>query len=205
MTSSEKDKKPPGGPSSELLSQSKKTTSEGQSNATTLPPEVISALPPHLRAIVEQGIRGGANITIETLESLSAYSGPFPPPELLAEFDRVLPGTAQRLLDWTERQIDHRQGLEKQQVEGSERRMDRGQIFGFGVAFVALVVAGEIATLGPPGWVTGLTAMAVAVVGVGGPAVARMLARRFPMSQNSSRPPPKPKSKTRLPTRQAPQ
>jgi uncharacterized membrane protein len=200
MTSNEQNKKPPGGQSSELSPQSKKTTGEHQSSET-LSQDDISLLPPHLRAVVEQGLRGGAKITVETLESLSAYSGPFPPPELLAEFDRVLPGSARRLLDWTERQIDHRQRLESEQVAGSERRMDRGQIFGFGVALVALIAAVVIATLGPTSWHTSLCAIGVALIGVGGPAAARMLARRFPMSPGPSPQNPKPRSKNKVPAR----
>jgi uncharacterized membrane protein len=48
---------------------------------------------------------------------VAAWYGPLPPPTLLAEFDKVIPGAAERILTLAERQAAHRQSLEaKEQV-----------------------------------------------------------------------------------------
>ncbi len=61
-----------------------------------------------------------------------SYSGPLPPPEDFAKYEQNLPGSMDRILTLTEKQVDHRIELEK-----SEVKLDiRGQIIG--AALVAL-------------------------------------------------------------------
>lgn len=61
-----------------------------------------------------------------------SYSGPLPPPEAFAKYEQNLPGSMDRILTLTEKQVDHRIELEK-----SEVKLDiRGQIIG--AALVAL-------------------------------------------------------------------
>lgn len=40
----------------------------------------------------------------------TAFLGPIPPPELLAQYERTLPGLADRLVAIAERESDHRRG-----------------------------------------------------------------------------------------------
>ena len=61
-----------------------------------------------------------------------SYSGPLPPPEDFAKYEQNLPGSMDRILKLTEKQVEHRIEL-----ENSEAKLDiRGQIIG--AALVAL-------------------------------------------------------------------
>ena len=44
------------------------------------------------------------------------WAGPIPPPELLAEYDQVIPNGAERILSMAEKQSDHRMRMEAAEV-----------------------------------------------------------------------------------------
>ena len=98
---------------------------------------------------------------------------------MLAQYEHYFPGWGVKLLEMTERQVAHRHKLEQTQVSQSESRMNRGQIFSFAVAGLSLLTAASIAILAPAFWYTSLAAMIIALVGIGGPTVARTLALKF--------------------------
>lgn len=175
MTSStSEDKKPRNEPSS--ASSVEFPSQRNQQPDLPIPPEILSKLPPDIRAVFETG---GVQITTEIAASLAMYRGPWPPPTILAEYEALFPGWGQRMLELTEKQVAHRQSLEAKQVDRSERRMDAGQYFGFSVAIASLLAASTIFTFAPPFWATSIAALGIVVVGVGGPTVARVLATKF--------------------------
>jgi uncharacterized membrane protein len=96
---------------------------------------------------------------------------PLPPADILAEYEREFPGLGQKLIEWTEQQREHRQSLERYRAEGSERRMDRGQLIAASVAITGLLVAGAVGIFGSA-WAAGL----IAIVAIGGPTAAIWLA-----------------------------
>lgn len=133
-----------------------------------IPPELESELrslgvdprDPHISKVVEL--------------TLMVFGGPIPPPSFLAAYDKVVPGLAQRIIGWTEQQRDHRQALERQRVDGSERRMNRGQIIGASVAILGLPLAALVGIFGHP-----FVASVIAIVSVGGPTAAAIMALAF--------------------------
>ena len=66
-----------------------------------------------------------------------SFSGPVPPPAVLAEFERTLPGAANRILSLAEAQARHRQSIEFRLVSARARAVTRGQWLAF-----LVVVAG---------------------------------------------------------------
>lgn len=70
---------------------------------------------------------------------VSAFRGPLPPPEILREYDQILPGLAERVVTMAENQSRHRQDVEKSVISTRNRNETLGQIFGF---ILALVIAG---------------------------------------------------------------
>lgn len=64
-------------------------------------------------------------------ESMIAFSGPIPPPEQFEQYERILPGSADRILKMAEKQQDHRMTIEKEAVTKSLNHNRRGQTFGF--------------------------------------------------------------------------
>lgn len=152
-----------------------------------LPPEILENLPPDIKAVIEQ--KGGFKLTTEM--SMATFRSPWLPASVLAEYDHYFPGWGTRMLELTEKQVSHRHELERKQVDRAESRMDRGQTFGFSVAGISIVAAAMISIAAPPYWFTSVAALGLVIVGVGGPAVARILATKFnwPSSKTDSEKP----------------
>ena len=77
-----------------------------------------------------------------------SFTGPLPPPSLLASYDQIAPGLADRIVTMAEKQAAHRQAMESKLVEGSISASKAGLICGLTVALAVLATAGWIATHG---------------------------------------------------------
>ena len=66
------------------------------------------------------------------------FSGPLPPPEILAKYNEAIPNGAERIMAMAENQSQHRQGLEKQVVSANIRAQRFGSILGFLVCLAAI-------------------------------------------------------------------
>lgn len=86
------------------------------------------------------------------------YSGPLPPPALLAKFEEIQPGLVERIVGMAERQAAHRQSLEVKRVEAivDDQRAARaeariGQICGLLIGIIA-IVGGTFASIHGSQW-----------------------------------------------------
>jgi len=70
------------------------------------------------------------------------YIGPLPHPNLLRQFDEIVPGSAERIINMAENQSAHRIFLERTVVVGDNKRADKGLWIGASIA--AIVLAGSI-------------------------------------------------------------
>lgn len=117
----------------------------GQSSDLPFPDELIQAsedLPPEKRE--------------QILSIFQAhYSGPLPLPSHLAQYDKVVPGAADRIIALAERQSAHRQSIENRivdadiadrQEERNERK--RGQFLGFSIGTIAIIAGAIVAGKG---------------------------------------------------------
>jgi uncharacterized membrane protein len=152
---------------------------------TNLPPDDVGGnphlsegIPPPLeRVLREAGVNTHDPEVQRTVEviSVSSISArgtlPLPPPQLLAEYQEVVPDLPQRLINWTETQAAHRRRLEILKAEGQERRMNRGQWGALAVALGGLLIAGIVGVYG-----NGLASAFIALFAVGGPTTAVVLA-----------------------------
>ncbi len=66
------------------------------------------------------------------------FSGPLPPPSLLARYNDIIPSGAERILTMAERQSAHRENLEAQVVAGNLASQRRGSQYAFILALVAI-------------------------------------------------------------------
>ena len=78
------------------------------------------------------------------------FAGPIPPPDRMEQYEKTLPGSADRILKMAENQSEHRQSLEKQRLSFSNREVHLGQIFGFLIGAIAIVTGGYTALNGAP-------------------------------------------------------
>lgn len=78
------------------------------------------------------------------------FSGPIPPPDLLAGYEKILPGSAERILKMAENQALHRQAMEKRIVFSDTLLAHRGLWFAFAIVVLALVMGGVLIFNGKP-------------------------------------------------------
>jgi len=64
-------------------------------------------------------------------------TGPLPPPSMLAEYDRIIPGAAERILNLAEQQTKHRIELEKSAIRSEISRSWTGLWMGLIVSLAA--------------------------------------------------------------------
>jgi|ERR1700722_2455054 len=95
------------------------------------------------------------------------YSGPIPDPQMFAEFEKVLPGSADRILGMAEEQSRHRQKIETRVVWFDGGKSILGLFLAFFVILAGIIAgtyliinnkdtSGLIAILGPIVTVAGL-------------------------------------------------
>lgn len=72
---------------------------------------------------------------------MTSYTGPIPPPELLAQFNEIIPNGADRIMTMAEKQQEHRFGLEDKSLSANLKESGRGQIFGFVLVSLAILLA----------------------------------------------------------------
>ena len=91
------------------------------------------------------------------------FKGPLPPPEVLGNYEKILPGAAERILSMAEKQSNHRQSMEKRIIYSETFQAKLGMVFAFLIVIVALT-AGLLLTLNnrPVGGLVSL----IAAVGV---------------------------------------
>ena len=99
---------------------------------------------------------------------------------MLADYDNMVPGLADRSVRKWEEQQEHRQKLERTVVERDEGRMDRSQKYALIVALSGLGMAAALALAGASPWIAGV----IAVAAVGGPASAVLIGQSLANSRD---------------------
>ena len=99
-------------------------------------------------------------------QSFQAFEGPVPPPAMLAEYERIFPGCAERLVAMAESQLSHRQSLESTVVRGNVAAEKRGQWMAFVLAL--LVIASGVILVASGKNVEGLIAIIGTLVSLAG-------------------------------------
>lgn len=96
--------------------------------------------------------------------SAQAFQGPLPPPEMLARYDQLCPGFAERILQMAERESEARHSIERRQTEITEKDVPaareetkRGQWMSFLITIFAFMSAVACAYINQP-WVAGVIA-----------------------------------------------
>ena len=77
-----------------------------------------------------------------------SFSGPLPPPQLLKQYNDVVPNGAERLMAMAERQQNHRQELERTVIEGNVESESRGQWMGLFISIAVIGAGTYLAAIG---------------------------------------------------------
>lgn len=82
---------------------------------------------------------------------MAFHSGPLPPPEILENYERVVPGSAERILVMAENQSAHRQKLESRYLSAETRNSLLGIIFALLLGITGLSIS-ELCIYAGQGW-----------------------------------------------------
>lgn len=115
----------------------KDNSEEGERPLQSVLPGLLEELNPEQRAKVVSVVQH-----VITLEE--RFKGPLPPPRMLAEYDRLIPKGAERLMALVEMQVVHRHNIAR-----------NGQWMGFGLAVFFGIIGLALAIKGMP-WVAGI-------------------------------------------------
>ena len=77
-----------------------------------------------------------------TLSQTSLFSGPLPPPSILEGYERLLKGSASRILSMAEKQSDHRIELEKKVIYSNILNERLGIISSLIISTLLIIVGG---------------------------------------------------------------
>ncbi|MEK7157651.1 MAG: DUF2335 domain-containing protein [Patescibacteria group bacterium] len=81
-------------------------------------------------------------------EVSQSFSGPLPHPDILRQFNEIVPGSAERIIKMAEEQSAHRKELEKKVIDSDITRSKWGQILGFVIAIAGLGVSAIVVVYG---------------------------------------------------------
>ena len=85
---------------------------------------------------------------VAQVKASAIFTGPLPPPQILAQYEQITPGFANRVMTFAEEQQRHRIELESQVIPETINTSKRGQVFAFIIALVALGVMAYCASKG---------------------------------------------------------
>lgn len=72
-------------------------------------------------------------------EVISEFSGPIPPPNIIAGYEEVVPGAADRIIQMAEKQAAHRQSIEQMVAKVEARDSLLGILFAFVLGIGSIV------------------------------------------------------------------
>ncbi len=108
------------------------------------------------------------------------FQGPIPPPELLAGYDQIVPGAAERIISLAENETSHRHMMEQKALDAeiaglkSEAGDTRiGQVFGLIIGLTTVIAGTYAATNGAP-----ITGGVIGTSGVAGLVSAFIVGRK---------------------------
>lgn len=131
--------------------RAKATAAQLRSVSAKLPRKVFERLPEDVRVSVMEA---------------AAFSGPLPLPSMYGQCERVLEGSAERILAMAEKEQQRRTVRENKQLEVATSGATRGQELGFVVVIICVGSAVYLSSLGHQ-WVAGVVA-GISVVGLVG-------------------------------------
>lgn len=106
---------------------------------------------PEGRQVVQQLVMTAVSVSEER------HSGPIPAPRQMREYDEIVPGSAERILQMAERQQNHRHQQEREMTtlrgrvfEHVERREIRGQTIAAGMSIFIGIIGAWLISIGHP-------------------------------------------------------
>lgn len=113
-----------------------------------------------------------------------SFTGPIPPPEMLAKYEEACPGAADRIIKMAERQSEHRQEIEKAVVNANTSAQKIGPILGFIVAMTTVLGGIYLVLKGKNGY--GLAAIITPLAALAGVFIYGKIEQRKDLSNKAA-------------------
>lgn len=104
-------------------------------------------------------------LVLKRISSSVSMTGPLPPPSILAGYEQVLSGAAERIVSMAEKEQDHRHSFDNKCQKTDSRDSLLGILCGF-VLGVAALVAGVIVIMRVPNKVGAVTGSVLGISGI---------------------------------------
>lgn len=118
---------------------------------------IAISLDPELRKSVSSDVVERLSKNSKLIRSLvrtENFTGPFPPPDILEKYNKVLPGAAERIFSLTECEQQHRHSIQNKAINGALKKDLRGQWMGFSITVLVLFIACYFAYIGSNAFAT---------------------------------------------------
>ncbi|MEY8283230.1 DUF2335 domain-containing protein [Lachnospiraceae bacterium 50-23] len=89
--------------------------------------------------LIELDQREVKKVVMEMIQG--EFSGPIPPPNIIEGYEKVLPGSADRIISMAERQSEHRQKMELKMINAESRDGLLGVVFAFMLGLGCIIAA----------------------------------------------------------------
>lgn len=153
--------------------------------------ELERALSAKLGEIVPEPKR--QEVTRVVTEFVAAFHGPLPPPSIMREYDDVVPGAAERIIDMAEKEQAHRHSWEQRALSADRWYSMAGLLAGWSTALALAAGAVASAGIGQPG--VGIALAAASATGM----VWKLIQGRSERPEQQADEPPKPARREREP------
>lgn len=114
-----------------------------ETDASHLPdPEII--IPEEVKPILKKLPDKEKKTVVSAMIALSVnrvWNGPIPPPDILAGYNDIIPGGAERILRMAEKQSDHRIEIEKTVIDRELNQSGRGQNYAALIVILVLIAS----------------------------------------------------------------
>lgn len=94
---------------------------------------------PNNQQIIDKIAEDKKERTTVVCQETHLFSGPIPHPDNFAQYEKILPGSADRILKMAEDQSTHRHFLEKTVIINEQKMAGRGQILGFVIIIICVI------------------------------------------------------------------
>ena len=120
--------------------------------------DVLVSLPDNQRQIITRSIMAA---------HAESFSGPLPHPDILAKYEKAMPGAAERIFKITETEQAHRIEYDNRRLDGEISQSTRGQWMGFSLCIIFGLISFGLGYLGHTtlaGIIGGGTIISLAIV-----------------------------------------
>ena len=122
-------------------------------------------VPEELRSLDKEGLVRQTELIASQMQ-VQMHMGPIPPASEFAKYEKVLPGSADRILKMAEKQSSHRQNMEDRMLAENIKVSKRGQLFAFVLTIIILLFGMYLVVTGKD--VQGFITIVTVVTGLAG-------------------------------------